>query len=449
MMVCMSARQRPSHAKHPSGVRRAMLSVTIGALAVVTAGAVVMTTENPWVTADAPQVAKQAGEPVRPAPMVALPDLAPESEPQTVEFSVVTAGDVLPHGPVNTSARASGQYDYAPLMQNIRPFVENADIAICHMEVPVSPPGQQPSGYPVFGAPKELVPALKAEGWDACTTASNHSVDRRWEGVVTTLDEFDAVGLGHAGTARTKEESLRPQMFLVRDGGRWIRVANISFSYGTNGLPLPADAPWSVNLFNADASEADPIIDAARSAREMGADVVIASVHCCVEYRTEPTSAQRRLVERIAQSGQVDLYVGHHGHVPQPIEKLVGGPYGDGMWAAFGLGNYLSNQDTQCCRADTNSGVLMTSTFTVDVDGTVAVDVEWTATTVDRLDRHTMHVLADIQNGTGRISARDAQGRYERVRHAVGDQADERTAPVGSRADSAFPVPRKPWSAEA
>ncbi|MEX0913505.1 MAG: hypothetical protein WDZ57_01005, partial [Demequina sp.] len=108
MMVCMSARQRPSHAKHPSGVRRAMLSVTIGALAVVTAGAVVMTTENPWVTADAPQVAKQAGEPVRPAPMVALPDLAPESEPQTVEFSVVTAGDVLPHGPVNTSARPSG-----------------------------------------------------------------------------------------------------------------------------------------------------------------------------------------------------------------------------------------------------------------------------------------------------------------------------------------------------
>jgi poly-gamma-glutamate capsule biosynthesis protein CapA/YwtB (metallophosphatase superfamily) len=386
-----------------------------------------------------------------PSPSVAVPDVAPEPEPepepvpQDLTFTFVAAGDVLPHGPVNSSARDGNTFDYAPLMKNIRPYIEGADLAVCHMEVPVTPEGQQPSGYPMFAAPPELVPALANEGWNGCTTASNHSVDRRFLGVTTTLDAFDAERMGNAGTARTKEESLRPQIYKVRQGSRIIQVANISFAYGLNGLPMPSEAPWAVNVFDADAADAQPIIDAAQAARDAGADVVIASVHCCVEYREEPTAAQRRLVEKIAESGTVDLYVGHHGHVPQPIEKLDGGPYGDGMWAAFGLGNFLSNQDTQCCRNTTNSGVLMTATFTVAEDGHVNVGVEWTAITVDRLNKHTMHILNDIHEGTGRLSATEAQARHDRVASAVGSQATERTEPASSLADATFPVRRQPY----
>lgn len=390
--------------------------------------------------------ANGSAAPTAPAPTLsptAAPELdpAPEPEPeppQPVQFTLVAAGDVLTHMPVLNSARAAGggDYDFAALMQNIRPYVDGADLAICHLEVPVAPAGSQPSGYPMFGAPPSLVPALADEGWDGCTTASNHTVDRGFPGVVATLEALDAVGLGHAGSARSEDEAAQTQLYAVRDGSRVITVANISFTYGLNGLPMPQGAPWAVNVFDADNADVEPILDAASAAREAGADVVVASVHCCTEYRIEPTDAQRSIVAQIGDSGLVDLYIGHHAHVPQPIALVDGGPAGRGMWAAYGLGNYLSNQDTQCCVADTNSGVVLTATVTVGVDGEVDVGVEWTAVTVDRLDSHTMHVLADITDtGTGRLSAAEAAARLQRVSDAVGDEAPERTQPPARLAD--------------
>ena len=116
------------------------------------------------------------------------------------------------------------------------------------------------------------------------------------------------------------------------------------------------------------------------------------------------------------------------------------------MWAAFGLGNYLSNQDTQCCVANSNSGVLLTATFAVDPEGRVDVGVEWSGLTVDRLGKHTMYMLRDIPGGAGRLSAAEVQARLDRVAGAVGTQAPERLTPAEHLADAAYVVPRGPWS---
>lgn len=400
-----------------------------------------------WVEGDpvAQPTPSASPDPVASPTPTPSPTAAAEEPPPTVTFTFVAGGDVLTHAPVNQSASASGVLDYSPLMENMRPYVEGADLAICHLEVPVAPPGTAPSGYPMFGAPAEIVRDLKEMGWDGCTTASNHSVDRKFAGIVATIDELDAHGMGFAGTARSEEEAAAVQFYHVREGKRVIRVANISWAYGLNGLPIPAEAPWSVNIFDADAEDASPIIAAAQQARDQGADVVIASVHCCVEYRTAPTPAQRSIVEQIAASGLVDLYVGHHAHVPQPIELVAGGPNGDGMWAAFGLGNFLSNQDTQCCVAETNSGALLTATISADPDGRVTVAPEWTAFTVDRLGKHTMYLLRDIPDGAGRLSAGEVAARLNRVASAVGSAAPERTTPPTKLADAAYVDPRGPW----
>ncbi len=426
----MELRRAPS-------TRRTALSLVAGLMGVaaVAMGATALISAPTPIT---PAAATVTAAPANARAAAATPPPLPANQ-----FTLVAAGDVLPHAPVVASATTAAGIDFTPLTAAVRPYIDGADLAICHMEVPVAPPGVAPSGYPMFGAPSELVAGLASDGWDGCSTASNHSVDRGAAGIEATLAAFEAQGMGATGTARSEAEAATTQMYLVHGAASDITVAHISFAYDKlNGLPKPAGQPWAVNTFDEDVADATPIIEAAQRARDEGADVVIASVHCCVEYQTEPTAPQRLLAERIAASGTVDLYVGHHAHVPQPIEKLPGGPTGDGMWVAFGLGNFLSNQDSRCCAPETSAGVLLTATFTVEDDGGVLVEPEWTGITVDTRSRHTMHALNDIPDGAGTLSAAEVSARLQRVADAVGSQAPQRTAPAEHLAYGTEMVPR-------
>lgn len=344
------------------------------------------------------------------------------------KFSILAGGDVLPHHPVHDSARTKSGYDFGPLLAGIDDWVQGAGLALCHMEVPVTPEGEKISGYPMFAASPDIAANLRDQGWNGCSTASNHSVDRKFAGVVATLDEFDAVGLGHVGTARTAREAELPQIYTISVDGVDTVVAHLSATYGTNGLPIPSEQPWSVQLI-----DIEELIDQARTARSNGADLVLASIHAGNEYQTSPTEQQTDTAAALAASGEIDLMIGHHAHVPQPMAKLDGGPAGNGMWVAYGLGNMISNQDTQCCVPQTNSGLLLSAQITHrDGEPASVTDLNWIGITVDRLDGHRLHAFADIldlPNGVGKLSAAEIKARYDRVREAVGSQVSEQTAP--------------------
>lgn len=239
--------------------------------------------------------------------------------PPDATFTLLAAGDVLPHGSVIRSAQTPAGFDFGPLLEPLDPWVRGADLALCHLEVPIAPDGSAPSGYPTFGAPPELADALRAQGWDGCSTASNHSLDRGRAGLVATLDTLDAAGLGHVGTARTAAEGAAAQLYRLERAGQTVTVGHVAGTYGLNGQPVPSDAPWSVTLL-------DPavLIAQATAARAAGADVVVASVHCCVEYVTAPSPEQVDVARTLADSGVVDLVMGHHAHVPQPVARLEG-----------------------------------------------------------------------------------------------------------------------------
>lgn len=359
-----------------------------------------------------------------PAPAPAEP--SPSPEPDAV-FTIVAAGDVLPHLPVHASARTgTAGYDFSTLLAGTDAWVSGADLALCHLEVPLTAPGERPAGYPTFVADSHLATDLREQGWDGCSTASNHSVDQGLPGVVATLDALDAAGLGHVGTARSAAEAADPALYVLERAGREIVVAHLSATYGTNGMPVPASAPWSVTLL-----AADDLVARATAARAAGADLVVVSMHAGVEYTTAPTTEQIELATALAASGQVDLVLGHHAHVPQPVELLPGGPDAQGMWVAYGLGNYLSNQDSACCVPGTESGLLVTATVTQPAGGAARVTgFEWTATTVDRLGKHAVLVLPEIlTQGTTTLGPGELGARYDRVRAAAGAVAAERLTP--------------------
>lgn len=259
---------------------------------------------------------------------------ADEASPQSLpaRVSLAFTGDLLPHLAVDDQARAYGRargvrYDFRPMFRDVRAQLARADLALCHLEVPLSPDDATVSGWPVFSAPRELAGAIAAAGYDGCSTASNHTLDQAREGVGATLDVLDAVGLGHAGSARTAAEARAPVRYPTLRG---VVVAQVAGAYGYNGF-VP-DRPWRVGRL-----DPAPLIRAARRARRQGADLVVATLHWGVERRHDPTEEQRALAEQLAASGAIDLVVGHHAHVVQPVQRIHRVP------VLFGLGNFLSN----------------------------------------------------------------------------------------------------------
>ncbi|MFQ5557324.1 MAG: CapA family protein [Acidimicrobiales bacterium] len=290
------------------------------------------------------------------------------------EATLLFTGDLLPHAPVvRTAARYAEQgWDFTPMFDRVRPIIQAADLAVCHLETPLSPDDTGISGYPVFNAPRALAEAVVDAGFDGCSTASNHSFDRGRDGVIGTLDVLDDLGLGHAGTARTEAEDALPTLYDAAG----ITIGHVSAAYGLNGFALPADGTFLVDLI-----DPDEVIAEARAARAAGADFVVVSLHWGTEYRHEPTTRQEAWLEAILPSDEVDLVIGHHAHVVQPVDRV-----GD-EWVVYGVGNFLSNQSVSCCATAAQDGVIVEVDLYEPSEGVIEVDaIRLTPTWVDRSD---------------------------------------------------------------
>lgn len=321
----------------------------------------------------------------------ARPGPGPAPSPEPRRFSVAMSGDVLIHTGVWESAEAVAAergvdgLDFRPMFAAMRPVYESADLAICHLEVPLAEPEGPFSNYPLFSAPPQVVRGLAHAGIDACTTASNHTLDTGVEGLRRTLDTLDRYGIAHTGAARTRREARTPLILDVAG----VRVALLSYTYGTNGIPIPAAAPWAVPLI-----EPETITQDARHARRAGAEVVLVALHHGTEYATQPDARQREVVEEITQSNAIDLVYGHHAHVPQPIDVV------NGTWVAYGLGNFVAQQSTDL--PDTYRGVTVKFTFEERPNGRFEVTrAEFVPTLITPYDGSPMRVL-DV-----RIALRD------------------------------------------
>ena len=311
---------------------------------------------------------------------------------QDVHFTVGYAGDVLMHMPVMESTPA-GSGDITANIAAETPWVEGLDLALCGMEVPVAPDGVY-SGYPAFGTSTEVVAALARSGWDGCATASNHAADRGESGVVATLDALDAHGMGHAGTYRSRQDASVPfALYELERGGRTVTVAQISTTMDLNGLEDPTG--YSVSL-----NDVGAITKAATSARAAGADLVVVHSQLGEEYETTPNDAQVSYAQALADSGQIDILFGAHPHVPQPAEKLSGGVGGKGMWVSYSAGNYISNQDEECCAPLSDVGQLVWADVTSHADGSVSVNsLNWHPFTVDQEGGYNVRDLAALHDG--------------------------------------------------
>lgn len=267
-----------------------------------------------------------AGEPsvtIEPRP------LGPPVEVSGRTVSVLAAGDILVHPELWDQARrdGGGRLDFAPMLASARETISSADLALCHLEFPLAPPGGPYKGSPKFSAPQEVVQGVKRAGYDGCSTASDHSIDQGYDGIKRTLDALDEAGLGHTGTYRTERASRVPKIYRVNDVG----IGHLSYTKSFNGLKPPAGRDWVANLISIEAIRRD-----AAAARKAGAEIVLVSLHWGTEYEHEPDVDQQMWAREIAAIEDVDVVFGHHAHVVQPVERI-----GD-TWIVYGMGNQIA-----------------------------------------------------------------------------------------------------------
>lgn len=284
------------------------------------------------------------------------------AEPESTgprSLTVVGGGDLLIHPPIWEQAEQDGDtdLDFSQIFSGIAPRVSAADLSLCHLETPLAEPDGPFSGYPVFEGPPQVVAGAASAGYDGCSTASNHTLDKGEEGVARTLDTLEGHGLGAAGSARTEEEATTPTSYDVDlDEGDAVSVAHLSYTYSLNGISPPAGKDWMANLIDENA-----ILAEARLAREEGADIVVLSMHWGTEYSHEVDSYQESLAEPLITSPNIDVILGHHAHVVQPVERF------DDEWVVYGMGNQLARHSEP--DDPKREGALTEVTFVEDESG--------------------------------------------------------------------------------
>ena len=253
------------------------------------------------------------GHAVRPArASTVAPPQHRGSGSHSVQLVVEASGDLLIHSAIFERALVLGggrYYDFAPMFTQIKPYIRGADLALCHVETPMTP--APPAGYPTFNTPPALATAIAQTGWRACSTAATHSLDQGQTGVDDTIRALDRAGVAHTGTFSSAAAQKTPLIITVKG----VRVAFLAYTELTNGIPSPH--PWSVNR----ASAAQILSDAHR-ARADGAQVVIVNIHWGDQYVAQPSGFQLALASTLTRSPDITAVVGQHVHIVQPIRIL-------------------------------------------------------------------------------------------------------------------------------
>jgi poly-gamma-glutamate synthesis protein (capsule biosynthesis protein) len=290
--------------------------------------------------AEIPQAEAPAAEtlPVSPPPTepaAGVTDRGPPPEPAAEPakyLTLVAAGDNMFHDELILSAGTAYDSYYAP----VKSLIEKADIAFVNQETVFAGKESGYSGYPLFNTPQEAGEALAAAGFDVVNHATNHIMDKGERGILNTMDFWDTrPEIAYLGIHRS-QESRNTKLVIIEKNS--ITVGFLSYTYGTNFIPLPRDKPWLVSL-----------IDTEVMAREIAAirpycDFLVVSMHWGTEYEFDYSPVQENLAKFLADN-QVDLIIGHHPHVLQKMSVLKREDGGTTL-CVYSLGNFLAAQKT-------------------------------------------------------------------------------------------------------
>lgn len=262
-------------------------------------------------------------------------------------------------------ARNNGD-DFHSQFEMIALQLADADFTMGNLEGTIGRYGDIPySGYPRFNAPDAALAPLKDFGVDFLTLANNHMLDRWEDGVERTVNHVEKYGFGHVGAYRNPAEKARAVIREVNG----IRFGFLAYTQTTNSMENRATAKRAVELVPY-LTMADFTGDVKRL-RDAGAEVVIAFPHWGEEFLRAPNDAQRQYARQLAETG-VDIILGSHAHVVQPMEfqRVIAGEADRQVLTAYCMGNFISDHKLRY----TDNGLILDFTVSEQPDGRFTCD---------------------------------------------------------------------------
>ena len=258
-----------------------------------------------------------------------------ESEEQTpYGYDLIMVGDVLLHTRVEESClQEDGSYEYSSLFEQMKDEISAADTAIVNQEVILGGIELGVSGYPAFNAPYEVADALVEAGFDVVCHGTNHALDKGSRGLLNCLSYWESVypQIEVLGI----HDSAEDQAEISYIDAHGVTIGILNFTYSTNGISMPSDMPYLVDML-----DKEKVRTRLREAREH-ADFLMVCPHWGTEYRLSKDASQERWCNLFLEEG-VDLVLGTHPHVIEPIEWLEEPETGHRMLVYYSLGNYIN-----------------------------------------------------------------------------------------------------------
>lgn len=354
-------------------------------------------------------------KPAVPEPVVEHHGNSPDC-PDTDCISMLVNGDLLFHpnlwkhfAGANTAATDGTAFDFTPLFETMKPYIQASDIAVCEFETPIAKRGGPYTGYPVFNVPPEVADAAASVGYTACTHATNHSWDQGADGIARLWDTLASKGIAQTGSYKNEEDSTKPLVIDSPTGGG--KLGLVTGTVSLNGMT--ADHDWQVDRLREAGdpqhqSDIDRAVAKAKAAREQGADVVAMAMHSVQEYIDYADSWQVSEAHELADTGAFDVIYGAGCHCAQPIENY------NGTWIIYGLGNTVT-VSAPASRIVNNQGV----TARIQFAGRKGVAGAWRVSRIDWVPTANMRqgsyqwcpISSDHPNGTCWSESQDAQVR--------------------------------------
>lgn len=267
-------------------------------------------------------------------------NISPEEEAaQDTTFTMAITGDIMCHNTMYIDAynSSTNEYDFSYMFEDIKFYLQTADIAIGNLETTFAGKKVGYSSYPTFNTPEALAKNLKKIGIDVLSTANNHSLDKGYTGLEKTIETLNEADIAHTGTFTSKDS----QETILMQNVKGVNIAFLSFTYGTNGIAIPKGKEYCINLI-----DEDLILEQLELAKQKNPDLICVSMHWGTEYQTTPNSTQKKLADFLLKNG-ADIILGNHPHVIQPMEKrtveLENGETKEGF-VIYSLGNFMADQ---------------------------------------------------------------------------------------------------------